>query len=269
MIINLLDISIKEIGIAGAVVGGMGLIIGILLGIAAKKLAVEADERTEKVRACLAGSNCGGCGFAGCDACAEAIVKGEAPVNACPGSDAAKIAEVMGVEAVETVKKVAFVKCVGTCDKTVVKYRYQGIPDCRKLALIPGHGEKECIYGCMGYGSCVNACKFDAISIESGVALVTPDRCTGCGMCTKVCPNGLIELIPYSAKCAVACFSKDKGKDTKAKCGAGCIGCGICAKQCENGAITVENNLAKIDFEKCTGCGKCAQKCPRKAISLI
>ena len=266
--ISCLAVSLKGVAVAGAVVGGTGLLIGILLGIAASKLSVETDERVDAVRDCLVGSNCGGCGYAGCDACAEAIVKGEAPVNACAGANITAIADIMGTEAVAAEKKVAFVKCAGTCDKTSVKYRYQGIPDCRKLALIPGHGEKECSFGCMGYGSCVSVCKFDAIHVVNGVAVVDKEKCTACGQCIKVCPNRLIELRPYDSKCAVACSSTLKGKEVKAKCTTGCIGCGICAKQCEAGAITVENNIARIDYAKCTGCGKCAEKCPQKIIKL-
>lgn len=262
--------SLSGVLTAGAVVGGTGLLIGILLGIAAKKFAVEVDERVDAVRECLPGSNCGGCGYAGCDACAEAIVKGIAPVTACSaGARHADIAAIMGTEAEERVKEVAYVKCSGTCDKTVVKYRYQGIPDCRKLALIPGHGEKECTFGCMGYGSCVSVCKFEAIKVINGVAVVNKSKCMGCGMCVKVCPNKLIELRPYDSLYAVGCASTLKGKDVKAKCTVGCIGCGICAKQCESGAVTVENNIARIDYSKCIGCGKCAEKCPQKVIHMV
>lgn len=267
--LSFLGISASGVITAGAVVGGTGLIIGILLGIAAIKLSIETDTRVDAVRECLPGSNCGGCGFAGCDACAEAIVKGDAPVNACAGSRKADIAAIMGTEVGEQIKQVAFVRCAGTCDKTQVKYRYQGIPDCRKLALIPGHGEKECSFGCMGYGSCVSVCTYDAIHVVNGVALVNKEKCMGCGACIKVCPNHLIELRPYENKYGVSCSSTLKGKDVKAKCTTGCIGCGICAKQCESGAITVENNLAHIDYEKCTDCGKCAEKCPQKIIKML
>lgn len=265
----LLAFEIKGVLIAGAVVGGAGLLIGVLLGIAAIKLAVESDERIDAVRECLPGSNCGGCGYAGCDACAEAIVKGIAPVNVCPGARHADIAAIMGTEAGEAVKNVAFVKCAGTCDKASIKYRYQGIADCKKASVVPGRGEKECSFGCMGYGTCVKYCKFDAIHIVNGVAVVDQEKCTGCGQCIKNCPNGVIEYRPYNTKYAVRCSSKDKGKDVKAKCSTGCIGCGICTKQCEFGAVTVENNIAHIDYEKCTGCGKCAEKCPQKIIKMM
>lgn len=263
-----LEFSAKGVIMAGVVVGATGILIGLLLGIAAKKFAVKTDERVEKVRELLLGSNCGGCGFAGCDACAEAIVKGEASVGACAGADASKIAEVMGVSADAQEKKVAFVKCSGTCDKTEVKYRYHGLSDCRKISLVPGKGEKVCNFGCMGYGSCVKVCRYDAIHVVDGVAKVDRSKCIGCGACTKVCPNGVIELIPVSAPYMVGCVTKLKGKDVKAACEVGCLGCGICAKQCENGAIEVVDGAAKIDTSKCIGCGKCAEKCPRKIITM-
>ncbi|MCR5520975.1 MAG: RnfABCDGE type electron transport complex subunit B [Lachnospiraceae bacterium] len=266
----LLDFSLTGVLTAAGVVGATGLIIGILLCIAAKKLAVKTDERVEKVRGCLPGSNCGGCGFTGCDACAEAIVSGAAPVNACTaGGDAAAIAEVLGTEAVATERKVAFVKCSGTCDKVTFKYEYRGISDCRKLALIPGHGEKECSYGCMGYGSCVSVCKFGAISIKDGVAFVDKEKCVGCGACAKVCPNRLIELRPYESWYGVACSSHEKGKAVKDKCLAGCIGCGICAKFCPIDAITVVDNIAHIDQSLCVGCGTCNEKCPQKVVKIL
>lgn len=257
---------------AAFVIGLTGLCIGLLLGIAGKKFAVEVDEVEAKVRELLPGNNCGGCGYAGCDALAKAIAAGEAPANACPvagGSVVKELGSVLGTGNLKEVKKVAFVTCKGTCDKTENQYQYNGLSDCRKLALIPGRGEKACDYGCMGLGSCVTECPFDAIHIVEGIAKVDREACKGCGKCVSVCPNHLIELIPYEAKVQVKCNSKDKGKDVKAACKVGCIGCGICAKQCEFDAVVVENNLAHIDPEKCTGCGKCAEKCPVKVIETF
>lgn len=255
--------------LAALVIGITGLLIGLLLGVAGKKFAVEVDERVILVREELPGNNCGGCGYAGCDGLADAIVKGEAPVNACPvggPSVAEAIGKIMGTSAEAGERRVAFVKCNGTCDKTSVLYNYYGIHDCKKLALIPGEGDKACNYGCMGYGSCVKACAFDAIHIVNGVALVDKEKCVSCGKCVEECPKHLIELVPYEAKHIVQCSSHDKGKDVKAVCEVGCIGCGICVKQCEYDAITLENNLAYIDQSKCTKCGKCAEKCPAKII---
>lgn len=264
--------DIMGVVIACAIISITGLAIGILLGVAGKKFAVAVDEKEIAVREKLPGNNCGGCGYAGCDAMAKAIASGEAPVNGCPvaGEAVAKeISTIMGVDAVETEREVAFVKCSGTCDKAGVQYHYYGVDDCRKLALIPGNGDKTCTYGCMGYGSCVKECPFDAIHIVNGVAVVDKEKCKACGKCIAVCPRHLIELIPYRTKYNVSCNSNDKGKDVKAACDAGCIGCGLCTKQCEQDAIQLENNLAHIDQSKCIGCGKCAEKCPVKVIKIV
>lgn len=261
--------DIMNILFAGLSVGGIGLIIGLLLGLAAKKFKVEVNETEELVRMCLPGNNCGGCGYAGCDALAEAIANGKAEVNACPvcSKDAVdKIADIMGKESLDNNRRVAFVKCAGTCEKAKSNFHYYGIKDCRQAAVIPGNGEKTCAYGCMGYGSCVEACMFDAIDVKDGIATVDKLKCVACGKCVEACPNHLIELIPYEAAYKVQCNSAKKGKDVKTACDAGCIGCMMCVKSCEFGAITVENNIAHIDYEKCTGCGKCAEKCPVKII---
>lgn len=261
--------SASGVGVAAAVIGVTGLLIGLLLGFAAKAFAVPVDEKEIAVREFLPGNNCGGCGFAGCDALAKAIAVGEAPVNACPVGGAAvadKIGAVMGVDSSGAVKNVAYVKCAGTCDKAGIKANYYGISDCKRAAAIPGRGDKACAFGCLGFGSCVAACQFDAIHVEHGIAVVDKEKCVACGKCIQECPNGLIELVPYDAKFAVSCSNKDKGPKVMAVCDTGCIGCGICQKQCEAGAITVENNIAHIDQSKCTGCGKCAEKCPKKVI---
>lgn len=269
MNIGILAISVNGIVTAGAVVGITGLIIGILLGIAAKAFHVKVDEKEIMVRDLLPGNNCGGCGFAGCDALAKAIAAGTAPVNGCPVASSEihnQIGTVMGKAADTTERKVAFVRCNGSCDKSNIKYNYHGIHDCKKLALIPGNGDKACSYGCMGYGSCVRACAFDAIHVVNGIAVVDKEKCVACGKCITECPKHLIEFTPISADYKVQCASLDKGKDVNAGCSVGCIGCMMCTKVCETGAITVENNLAHIDYSKCTKCGKCAEKCPRKII---
>lgn len=255
--------------LAAGIIGAIGIIIGVFLGVASEKFKVEVDEKEILVREELPGNNCGGCGYPGCDGLAAAIAAGTASVNACPVGGPAvadKIAAIMGVESGVSVKKVAFVKCKGTCDKTRVHYNYYGIDDCSKVAVVPGSGEKACTYGCMGYGSCVKACAFDAIHVVDGVAVVDKEKCVSCGKCVAACPNNLIELVPYDAKHLVQCSSHDKGKDVKAKCDAGCIACTLCTKQCEFDAIHMENNVAVIDYTKCTNCGKCAAKCPAKVI---
>lgn len=255
---------------AAGMVGFVGLFIGGFLGIAAIKFKVKVDEKEEAVLGLLPGNNCGGCGFAGCAGLAAAIAKGEAAVNACPvgGQPVAdKIAAVMGVEAETGVKKVAFVHCQGDCDKTTLDYEYTGIEDCRMLSFVPNGGAKSCNYGCLGYGSCVKVCPFDAIHVENGVAVVDKENCKACGKCVEVCPKHLIELIPYDSKYVVACSSADKGPVTTKGCTVGCIGCSLCVKACPQDAVKVSDFHAKIDQEKCTGCGECARKCPKKAIA--
>ena len=160
--------SIQAVIIAAVIVGGVGIFIGFFLGISGEKFKVEVDEREEAICGVLPGNNCGGCGYAGCSGLAAAIVKGEAPVNQCPVGGApiaAKIGEIMGVAAEEGARKVAFVKCAGTCEKAKQDYEYTGIEDCAAMAFVPNGGSKSCNYGCLGYGSCVKACPFDAVHI--------------------------------------------------------------------------------------------------------
>ena len=261
--------NITAIIIATVVVSAVGLFIGLFLGIAGIKFAVEVDEKEEAVLGVLPGKNCGGCGYPGCSGLAAAIAKGEAPVNACPvgGEPVGKqIAEIMGVEAGEATRMVAFVKCQGDCEKAKVDYEYTGVEDCAMLSFVPNGGPKSCNYGCLGYGSCVKACPFDAIHVVNGVAVVDKEACKACGKCVAACPKNLIELIPYEAKYVVACSSKEKGPVTMKECSVGCIGCTLCAKNCPNDAVKIENFLSTIDQEKCEGCGICMEKCPKKTI---
>ena len=160
---------------ATLMVGGTGLLIGILLGIAGKKFYVEVDERETKVREALPGNNCGGCGYPGCDGAAAAVVKGEAPISVCPVGGApvaAAIGAIMGQEAGAQERRKAVVRCAGTCDVAKNKYEYTGARDCSYAVFVPGGGPKSCGNGCLGFGNCVKACKFDAIHIENGIAVV-------------------------------------------------------------------------------------------------
>lgn len=264
--------NITGILTAAAVVGIVGIFVGVFLGIAGLLFKVKVDEKEEAVLAALPGNNCGGCGYAGCSGLAAAIAKGEAPVNACPvGGEAVgkKVAEIMGVEAEASEHMVAFVACQGTCERTRRDYEYYGIEDCQMMSFVPGGGPKSCNSGCLGFGSCVKVCPFDAIHVQDGVAVVDREACKACGKCVAVCPKKLISLIPYRAKTAVACVSVDKGPVTMKACDTGCIGCGICVKNCPSQAVTVTDFHAKIDQEKCTGCGICAEKCPKKSIVKI
>lgn len=253
------------------VLGGLGAAFGALLGVAAKFFKVQIDKKAEKINALLPGANCGGCGFAGCGAMAEALVNGRADISLCAAikeENARSIASILGQKMTQTERKVAHVFCGGTCDKTMQKCNYDGLQDCLAAQLCGG-GEKSCSYGCMGYGSCAEACHFDAITIQDGVAKVHKEKCTGCGACVKACPRQLIELVPAVQKAFVDCRSHDKGVAMKELCKVGCIGCGICAKNCPENMILITDNLATIGYGLCTNCGQCAEACPKHAITFI
>lgn len=261
--------NVQAVLIATAVVAAVGVAIAVLLSIAEKAFHVDVDEREAEVRECLAGNNCGACGYAGCDALASAIVKGEAPVTACTvagqaGAD--KIAAIMGVEAGKMERHVAFVRCSGTTDLRTKKFDYYGTKTCTAVKFALGRGDMSCSFGCMGYGSCVSVCDSKAIRIINGKAVVEPELCVACGKCVKTCPQQLIELVPANSVYRVQCSNKQRGKVVKVNCQAGCIGCGLCERNCPSGAIKVVDNLARIDYTKCTACGLCAEKCPSKVI---
>lgn len=253
---------------ASAVFAVLGALIGILLAVASKVFAVPRNEKAEQITEVLPGANCGGCGYSGCAALAEAIAEGKAKPEACVvgGAEAAKkIAAIMGVEAGESVRMRAQVMCSGTSQLSKKKYDYQGISDCQ-AAMQLGGGGRLCPNGCLGLGTCVSKCPFGAISVIDGVAVVDYNRCQGCGVCVAACPKHIIKLIPFDSKHWVGCMSVEKGAVTRSFCDVGCIGCHICEKNCEAGAITVNGFLASIDYSKCVGCDKCVEKCPRKII---
>ena len=249
--------------------GATGLVVGLFIGVASIFFKTEKNEKKEAILKMLPGNNCGGCGYPGCEGLAQAISEGKAPCDACPVGGA-PVAQEIGAYLGETVdasvRKVAFVQCGGDEKKAEVDYEYVGLRDCKMAGVLPGGGAKTCNYGCLGLGSCVKACKFDAIHIENGIAVADPKKCTGCGQCVKACPKHLITLIPYNAPVMVLCSSCDKGPDVMKSCKIGCIGCGICKKTCQHDAITIDQFCATIDPKKCVGCGECVEKCPRKVI---
>ena len=267
-----------EILIAVAILGGLGLIFGLVLSAASKVFYVETDPRLDQLNACLPGANCGGCGYAGCGGYAEAVLSGEAPIGKCAsgGNECAQaMAAIMGVKAEKVTRKVALVRCSGVkrYDKdgnltsgAKIKGNYEGFKDCLAASKVGGSGPLVCKFGCLGYGSCTKVCKYGAIKVVDGVAIVDEDLCVGCMACASVCPRNLIVPVEPKRNVVIACASLAKGAATTRACTVGCIGCGLCKKICPNDAITVENNLARIDYSKCDNCGLCATVCPKKLI---
>lgn len=247
---------------------GIGVVLGLILAFASKAFEVKTDERIEAVREVLPGANCGGCGFASCDALAQAIISGDAKTNACVAgglSTAKAVSDVMGVDAKPFNRLRAQVMCSGTNQYSKKKYIYAGAHDCLSVVKMGG-GDKLCPNGCIGKGSCVTACQFHAIKVEDGVAAVDYDECKGCGACVAACPKHIIKLIPFNSAHWVGCMSVDKGAETRKYCDVGCISCRLCEKNCPTGAIKVNDFVAAIDYSKCIACDKCVEVCPRKII---
>ena len=253
------------------VLGSLGLAFGVFLAFASKKFAVEHNPKIDEVLKELPNANCGACGYAGCEAYAQAVVNNkDVPIDLCiPGQKeiADKISKIVGREAAEKkVQLVAQLKCNGQKELTTNKFRYDGVKTCKAAALV-ANGPKSCSYGCIGFGDCVKACKFDALKMgENGLPTVNKEKCTACAACIKECPKHLFKLVPKDKHIHVLCSSKDKTAVVTKACKVGCTGCKLCEKNCPVDAIHVKDNLAEISYAKCTECGKCVEVCPRKII---
>ncbi len=260
-----------EILTALLVVAAVGLIAGILLAVASHFFAVAENETAKKVRECLPGANCGACGYAGCDAYAEAVAEGKAEANLCipGGADvASQLSDILGVSVKSEAPKVAFVACNGDCHAVKSTVIYEGIQGCEAAKMIYG-GPFSCKYGCVGCGDCSAVCPVDAICIHDGLAHIDPRTCIGCGKCVKTCPKSIINLVPKDAAAVVACSNAEKGAVSRKNCDNTCIGCKKCEKICPEGAIVVTDNFASIDYDKCANCGICTEVCPQGCLKLV
>ncbi|MDY0189940.1 MAG: RnfABCDGE type electron transport complex subunit B [Desulfuromonas sp.] len=248
--------------------GQIGLVAAIALGWAAKRFAIDVDEREQAICAALPGANCGGCGFPGCASYASAIISGAAPINLCRLGGSAvveNIADIMGVKAELQAAQIAVVLCQGDNSKTTLKYRYCGLHDCNAANQL-ADGPKLCPSGCLGLGSCVAVCAFAAISISAqGLAQVNRSRCTGCGKCVAICPRHVIRLAPAAATTHVLCSSHDKGGVVRSYCQVGCIGCGLCRKTVPE-AFIVDKFLARIDYAHADLAAAAIAICPNGCI---
>ena len=253
------------------IVAAIGLVAGVLLAVASHFFAVPENEKAKAVRACLPGANCGACGFAGCDAYAEAVAEGKAQPNLCiPGGPdvAAQLSDVLGVEVSVGTPRVAYVNCSGDCDAVGCTVKYDGIKSCKAANMLYG-GPELCKYGCVGCGDCVASCPVGAIEVVKELARVNPLKCIACGACVKSCPKGIISLVEEDVAVTVACSNKEKGAVARKHCMNACLGCKKCEKVCPEGAVKVIDNLAVIDYSKCSHCRKCAEACPTGRIKVV
>lgn len=246
----------------------LGLLFGMGLVFASRRFHVEVDPRLEKICALLPGANCGACGQAGCFGFAESLF---APVGeiekcrVCAEEAKEKIAVILGKKIEKKEKLIARLRCNGG-KKVKDRFIYSQIKDCTAANILL-KGQKECIYGCLGFSTCVGACPFGAINMsEEDLPVIDEDKCRACNKCVVVCPKKLFTLLPAASPVYVACSSHDTDKDVKTVCPVGCISCRLCEKNCPVDAIHVTDNLARIDYKKCTSCGKCVEVCPTKAI---
>ena len=237
---------------AGVIMLGLGGGFAVVLLIASEKLKVEIDPKIEQIHEALPQIDCGACGFAGCASYAKAVSQKPDLIGKCaPGGaeTSDKIAEILNLQVSDSAApKRPIVHCRSHTDDKTYYAEYQGILSCTAAnALSP---VQACKFGCLGFGDCVSACKFDALDIIDDLATVDYEKCTGCTACSKACPRNLIEMVPFSQEnmMTVACRNRENGKTTRSMCKVGCIGCGICVKQTDIFCIT--DNLARPDYEK-------------------
>ena len=247
--------------------------LGAALGFFKEKFKIERDPKITQVRDALPGVNCGGCGYPGCDGYAEAVAKGDTPINKCaPGGKnvADALSALMGVNA-SSEDTVAVLLCQGTKTVAPLKGEYVGVQTCRAAKLSAG-GTKLCPHGCLGFGDCTVVCQFDALHMgDDGLPHVDYAKCTGCGMCIKECPQQILCSVPRARLGSVVlCSNRAEVKSTVIKsCKVGCIKCEACVRACPEQCITMVNGIPVTDYTKCTSCGICVQKCPTKCYKIV
>jgi Na+-translocating ferredoxin:NAD+ oxidoreductase subunit B len=266
-----MDIEIvQNVSSAILFMGVLGLLLSSLLAFANKKLWVFEDPRIDEVESLLPSTNCGACGNAGCRPFAEALIAGRVSPAQCTVSspDAIhEIADYLGVESGDIIKRVARLACAGGSHVARMRAHYKGLATCRAAAVVSG-GPKSCTWGCIGLADCAEVCEFDAISMDHhGLPVVDTAKCTACEDCVEICPKGLFSIQPVDRRLWVACKNLEHGDSAENDCEVACTACERCVKDSPEGLITIQNNLAVIDYSKNGLASPVAtERCPTGAI---
>jgi electron transport complex protein RnfB len=247
--------------------------LAIVLAVANAKLKVYEDPRIDHVSDMLPNTNCGACGEAGCRAFSEALVAGRKSPSACTvgGEETAlDIAEYLGVDAGEAIKRVARLHCAGGSNVAIQMSEYQGHESCRSAAAVGG-GSKGCRYGCLGFGDCFDVCDFDAIRTNSyGIPVVDAVKCTACGDCVDICPKDLFELLPIEQKLLVQCKSELDGDEMLDLCKVACTACARCVADAPQGLLKMKKNLPAFNAElQQLQSPEATLRCPTGAIEWV
>lgn len=268
-----LALSGSSIATAAVIMGGLGLLLGAVLAIADRFLAVQEDPRLEQLETMLPGTNCGACGEPGCRGFAEALIQGRKTPSRCSVSSPAgveAIASFLGVAAGERVVRVARLHCAGGRAQALQIAEYQGHASCRAAAVVAGGG-KGCSWGCLGLADCEVACTFDAIHMSrNGLPVVDVGKCTACGDCVVACPRDLFEILPLSQPLLVQCRVPLAGEQARALCSVACDACGRCVQDAPTGLIRMVGNLPVVDYQSEVAAGPEATfRCPTGAIRFV
>jgi H+/Na+-translocating ferredoxin:NAD+ oxidoreductase subunit B len=267
------------IALAGlAVFTALGVVFGFTLAAVARRFHVDTNPLVDRVRAQLPSANCGACGFAGCQAYAEAVVeRSEVSPSLCaPGraTVAEALARLTGKDMGAVTDRIVIMRCHGTSAFARDEALYAGLDTCAAASLVFG-GPKACKNGCLGLGDCVKVCPFDALSIgPEGISVVNESKCTGCGLCLPACPKELFEFYPRNRRVELSCVAKDKQSVVRATCMVGCTLCRKCVAKCPAGAIAWDGRTILIDHEKCLAYGPscqevCVDICPSTILHRV